>query len=129
MARVLIADDDPVAAHVLQYLVGRPGLTITIAPNGESALRELRTGADAGVPYDVLITDAIMDKMTGLDLIEVAARESLAKLRVLVTAHDEMRAAGRSSEHTHAVFRKPVDAGALRTLLDRHTDALHGSRV
>lgn len=123
MARVLIAEDDPVSGHVLRYLVGRPGTTVTMVRSGEAALQELQLSAKAGTPYDVLITDAIMGGMDGLTLIERAAQESLAKLRVLVTAHDDMRKAGRGSPHADAVFSKPVDAGALRTLLEHHGDA------
>lgn len=62
--RVLIAEDDPAAANVLETLLGRVGYDVTVAPDGLEALRML----DAGPPPDVLLLDWMLPEISGLEI-------------------------------------------------------------
>jgi two-component system, cell cycle sensor histidine kinase and response regulator CckA len=63
--RILIAEDEPVAAMKLQHVLEHAGYEVLLAGNGEEALRLL-----AGVSPDMIITDALMPGMSGFQLCE-----------------------------------------------------------
>ena len=62
--RVLLADDDAVAADALADVLRRAGFRVLVANSGRQALRWLATA-----PFDLLITDIVMPEIDGLDLL------------------------------------------------------------
>ena len=62
--RVLLADDDAVAADALADVLRRAGFRVLVANSGKQALRWLVTE-----PFDLLITDIVMPEIDGLDLL------------------------------------------------------------
>ena len=63
-ARVLIAEDDPAAANVLETLLGRVGYEVSVAGDGSAALKML----DDGPPPDVLLLDWMLPEISGLEI-------------------------------------------------------------
>jgi CheY-like chemotaxis protein len=62
--RVLIADDDPMIANVMQRLLQRQGISSKSVSNGREALRYLQTNQ-----VDLVITDILMPEVDGYELI------------------------------------------------------------
>jgi signal transduction histidine kinase len=62
--RVLIAEDDPAAANVLQTLLGRVGYEVIVAQDGASVLEML----EAGPSPDVLLLDWMLPEISGLEV-------------------------------------------------------------
>jgi len=63
---VLVVDDDPFSCELLQEMLLTLGITdVTVAGNGQEALRHLNDGATP----DYLISDLYMPDMVGIDLI------------------------------------------------------------
>ncbi|HEU4752249.1 MAG TPA: response regulator, partial [Armatimonadota bacterium] len=62
--RVLIAEDDPAAANVLQTLLGRVGYEVTVVADGASVLEML----EAGPSPDVLLLDWMLPEISGLEV-------------------------------------------------------------
>ncbi len=82
--RVLLVDDEENIRHLLRVVLGRvPGLRVEAleARDAEEAMPIIRAHA-----LDVVITDYRMGRLTGVDLLEFAARERPDARRVLVTA-------------------------------------------
>jgi len=69
--QILIAEDDPVLADVLQFNLQRAGFGVTTAEGGEAAVEQLRCAN-----YDLLITDFQMPGMSGEQVCQ-AVREEL----------------------------------------------------
>jgi CheY-like chemotaxis protein len=67
--RVLLADDDAVAADALADVLRRAGFRVLVANSGKQALRWLATE-----PFDLLITDIVMPEIDGLDLLRWLTR-------------------------------------------------------
>ncbi|MFC7691701.1 response regulator [Paeniroseomonas aquatica] len=67
--RILVAEDEPLAAMVIEEALTDYGHSVMLAADGEEALRL----AEA-VSFDVLVTDLAMPRMTGWELIPACGR-------------------------------------------------------
>ncbi len=64
LMRILLAEDDPNIAVISRLSLEKlGGHEVTLVTDGESALREALTGN-----YDVILLDAMMPKMAGVDV-------------------------------------------------------------
>ncbi len=63
--RVLVAEDEPLAAMVIEDVLSSEGHAVTLAPDGAAAL-----ALTAHHAFDVLLTDLAMPRLSGLELIQ-----------------------------------------------------------
>ena len=84
MANVLVVDDEPNILLSLEYLMSHAGLTVTTAPDGETALQRI---ADSSP--DLLLLDISLPGISGFEVLEQLRRsESERHLPVIMlTAH------------------------------------------
>ena len=64
--RILVVEDEKAVGHMIAMVLGGPASTVTRARNGWEAL--IKIGV-APQPFDIVITDHRMPRMTGLDLV------------------------------------------------------------
>ena len=64
-ARILVVDDDRAMCQLLIDLLREEGYAVDVAHDGESAIQKHRTA-----PFDLTITDLMMPKMRGIELIQ-----------------------------------------------------------
>ncbi|MBV8758985.1 MAG: response regulator [Deltaproteobacteria bacterium] len=79
-ARILVVDDERVIREILAEFLTLEGFSVNTVEDGEKALTELRLH-----PYDLLITDLKMPRLSGLQLLEKIEAERLGVLTVLMT--------------------------------------------
>src|SRR5258706_4118637 len=79
-ARILVVDDERVIREILAEFLSLEGFSVHTVEDGEKALTELRLH-----PYDLLITDLKMPRLSGLQLLERIEAERLGVLTVLMT--------------------------------------------
>jgi response regulator RpfG family c-di-GMP phosphodiesterase len=79
-ARILVVDDERVIREILAEFLSLEGFSVHTVEDGEKALTELRLA-----PYDLLITDLKMPRLSGLQLLERVEAERLGVLTVLMT--------------------------------------------
>jgi response regulator RpfG family c-di-GMP phosphodiesterase len=79
-ARILVVDDERVIREILAEFLALEGFSVHTVEDGEKALTELRLR-----PYDLLITDLKMPRLSGLQLLEKVEQERLGVLTVLMT--------------------------------------------
>jgi CheY-like chemotaxis protein len=109
MRRILFIDDDFAVAEVTQMVLEHEGFTVSIAVNGEDALR----AAETEIP-DLIITDYMMPIMDGGELVRrVRASPRLAKLPIILVTANELREIPEAAM-CDFVLRKPI---TLRKLL------------
>jgi response regulator RpfG family c-di-GMP phosphodiesterase len=79
-ARILVVDDERVIREILSEFLTLEGFSVHTVEDGDKALTELRLR-----PYDLLITDLKMPRVSGLQLLERVETERLGVLTVLMT--------------------------------------------
>ncbi|NKC30037.1 response regulator [Falsiroseomonas selenitidurans] len=119
--RILVAEDEGLAAMALEDELLREGYAVTLAPDGLAALE-----AAAQEPPDLLLTDLRMPRLDGSALIRAlrAARPDLPV--VVMTGYAPAGGAAAfaaDGEAPISLFAKPLDMDAvlaeLRKLLNR----------
>lgn len=113
--RVLVVDDDVEACDLLEVMLPRLGYTPRTVQSGEEALKALERAE-----FDTVLTDLAMPRMDGVELCRrvKAARPWLPV--VLVTGHNEMRAALQTMRAGASDFlAKPLDDSSLIPCLAR----------
>ena len=80
-AHVLVVDDDPAMCQLLVDLLRDEGYSVDVAHDGESAIERQRTNR-----CDLIITDLMMPKMKGIELIHRLREIDGAAHVLLITA-------------------------------------------
>jgi two-component system response regulator AlgR len=119
--RLLIADDEPLAAERLQLLLAQaPQVDLVgTASDGESAVRM----ADALGP-DLLLLDIEMPGLDGIDVARALAAKQPSAAVVFITAFDQFAVAAFEVEAVDYLM-KPVTPERLQRALKRARDYLH----
>ncbi|HLK10689.1 MAG TPA: response regulator [Candidatus Binatia bacterium] len=121
---ILIVEDGPLSARVLEIKFQRAGLEVVTAENGRRALELLEQSPD----IELVISDVMMPEMDGLDLVKaMRERPELRDLPVILTtamadADTVKRAAALGVRH---FMVKPVNAPEL---VERARELLRGRR-
>ena len=113
--RVLIADDEPLAAERLQLLLARAegAHLVGTASDGDSAINL----SDALHP-DVLLLDIAMPGLDGIGVARALAAQNPSPAVVFVTAFDQFAVAAFEVEAVDYLM-KPVEPARLQRALDR----------
>ncbi len=77
MPTVLVIDDEPAVGEAMRRVLEREGFTVTVAGGGPDGVRAFESA-----PADVVITDIIMPKTHGIDVIR-AIRAKHATTRII----------------------------------------------
>ena len=116
-ARILIVDDDVGIRAVLAEALSRRGYQVQQAPDGLWVSRALDAGAFA---FDLVVLDWKMPGLDGLTVLQqlrTFAQETLVIL-TSIAADDQLRVEALS-QGAFAVLRKPLNFGALVSLVER----------
>jgi two-component system response regulator AlgR len=118
--KVLIADDEPLAAERLQLLLARcDGLDLVgTATDGESTVRM----AEALGP-DLLLLDIAMPGLDGIGVARALAERRPSPAVIFITAFDQFAVAAFEVEAVDYLM-KPVETGRLQRALERGRDYL-----
>jgi DNA-binding NtrC family response regulator len=117
--RVLIVDDEEAARIGLAELVASWGFETEIAADGREALERI----DSFGPL-VVITDVIMPKMDGFQLLAKIKEEHPATSVIMLTGQGSVEAAIRSVKEEGAFyyFEKPIDMRKLQLVLKKSAE-------
>uniref|UniRef100_UPI003593213B hybrid sensor histidine kinase/response regulator n=1 Tax=Thiocapsa sp. TaxID=2024551 RepID=UPI003593213B len=112
---ILLVDDDDLAGGLMLDLLEDRGLDVVLVMNGEEALAALSTTTE---PFDLVITDQAMPRMTGLELVRRIRPTHPDLPIILYTGNADARDAEEvEAAGVRALVRKPVDVAALGELL------------
>ncbi len=121
---LLIVDDNSTLRKVIQKYAKSWGMQADSTYSGKEALAMLRTKANLGTPYDIILIDQDMPIMNGFQLAERMHEDQEINdglLKIMLTGlgisstHKEARKFG-----IHQVITKPVSSRALKHALAKH---------
>ena len=69
LARVLVAEDTPSIAFLVQRFLEQLGCTVRVVANGHAAVEHIKNAARCNQPFDLVIMDLQMPIMSGFDAI------------------------------------------------------------
>ncbi len=113
---VLVVEDDAAQRVGLQQLLKSWGFDVDAAANGEEALVRAAT-----VRPSIVLTDLVMPKIGGLDLLQALRQQDDADVTiVLLTAQGTVETAVEAiKQGAYDYLTKPVDPQRLKILLDK----------
>ena len=109
MFKILIAEDDHELRQLFQHVLTKNGYTVVGVSNGEEALRAM----DASY-YDMIISDIMMPKMDGYELVRALREAGMTIPVMMITAKDafdDMRLGFLSGSDDYMV--KPINIGEM----------------
>lgn len=126
---LVVEDDENIRQLLTAVLETQSHVTVETARDGVEALHCISTK-----PYDVVVLDIVMPKMSGVDLLDslaalrrdpsVASPERLPAVLVITSMSDgeipDRALAGHCPEVVRRVFRKPLEIEALAQEVQRH---------
>ncbi|HYH06565.1 MAG TPA: response regulator [Thermoanaerobaculia bacterium] len=107
---VLVIDDDAGVRALLATLLGRRGVGVELARNGEVGLAKLQER-----DYDAILLDLMMPDLDGFEVVQrlrSSAPELLQKV-IVMTAVAERTLGQLDAASVRKVFRKPFDISEL----------------
>ena len=68
--RILVVDDEVEFVKTIVRHLKRNGFSLETACNGDDARKKIHDSVLKGLPFDLVITDLVMPKMSGIELIK-----------------------------------------------------------
>ena len=113
--RVLIVEDEPSTRLGLTELVRTWGFTAESAADGEDALKSVTSFRPS-----IIITDLVMPRMGGLELLKALKDDGGGCIVVLLTAQGTVESAVEAiKEGAYDYLTKPIEPQRLKILLDK----------
>lgn len=88
MERILVVEDDSFFREVFSDLLMEEGYDVDVAASGEEALQMLKAH-----DYQVVVTDLVMQDVSGLDILAAVKQQDPAIEVIMVTGHANMETA------------------------------------
>ncbi|MGR3319802.1 MAG: response regulator [Candidatus Anammoxibacter sp.] len=79
---ILIVDDEELIRRTLQFDLKKTGYNVTIASSGEDAIQKLKE-----TEFDIIITDLMMDKVSGLDVLQAVRAKKTESMVIIFTGY------------------------------------------
>ena len=117
--RVLIVEDDPDGAEMVEMMLSSVGIETVVADSAETALAELDAAPD---DFNALIVDLALPEMDGLELLQVIRQRSrVSHLPTMaVTAYHTPELKARTLDAGFdGYFAKPLDTTLFVQALER----------
>lgn len=115
MAKILLVDDEFDALSAYSLLLEFAGHEVSQAIDGDAALAALLTAP----PPDIVVTDWMMPRMTGLELCErMRAERKLDGIKIVLASAAATPPDGQGKAFDVFV-RKPIDLTELLGIVDR----------
>ncbi|MFH1242367.1 MAG: sigma-54 dependent transcriptional regulator [Pseudomonadota bacterium] len=118
---VLVVDDDQVHRTMLRTLVSGWGYEISEADDGDTAIQMVH-----GKPYDLILMDMRMIKVSGLEALAEIKAYNPAIPVIIMTAYSSVDTAVKAlKEGAYDYLTKPLDFDELRLAMERAMDHSH----
>jgi two-component system chemotaxis response regulator CheY len=123
--KILVVEDEKALAHMIAMVLGGPASKVTTARNGWEALIKIGLAAR---PFDFVITDHRMPRMTGLELVRRLRGQDFGGQILVLSAHlVDVDIRAYEELNVDMMMSKPFDFAELQqamAVLNRKASAL-----
>jgi two-component system, NtrC family, response regulator AtoC len=113
MTKVLVVDDEPNLRKVLGAMLRNEGYEVAVAENGEVGLSEFKKNG-----ADIVITDLVMPKLGGMDLLKAINELAPDVPVIIITAHGTVDSAVEAIKRgAFDYITKPWDKSELSAVI------------
>ena len=120
--RVLLAEDTPINAEMMCAMAEHLGVAMDVAENGQDAIDMVRKAAMKGEPYAVLLADAMMPVLDGVETTRRLRSEGFTPTELPIIAVTAATSREEVSQYRHAGMQaflpKPVSLSELSAALN-----------
>jgi len=121
---VLVVDNDILHARTVGEGLSRLGYECIVAGSGSEGAKRI-----AQEPFDVVVTDLMMNDIGGLQILERAKQASSETEVIVVTGHGTVPSAVAAMQQgAFTYLQKPLDLGQLRTAVDKASEGVRLKR-
>ena len=112
---MLIVDDDEFQRTALARMTAASGFDVTTAVDGEDALEQ-----HSALAADVILTDLMMPRMDGFELLKRLSTQASAPPAIVLTAFGNIETAIQTTHDLGAYWflEKPIQPSALKVLIE-----------
>ncbi len=122
--RVLVVDDELGIREGCRRALTARGFEVEVAENGPAGLGKLREGS-----FDVLLVDAMMPGMSGLEMLQHARKSFPELIRIVITGYATVELAVQAiREGAHDFIAKPFTPETLLQVLNRELERMQLKR-
>jgi len=124
--RVLVVDDNLSSRRIMQGILSRWGMDVTLAESGVQALEELSAASMKAKPYTLVLTDLQMAAMDGFSLVEkIRQQKELSAVAIMMFSSAGKRGDGARCQNLRvsAYLLKPIRQSELRGAILRVLNA------
>jgi CheY-like chemotaxis protein len=122
MTKVLVADDSETILLLLRTRLEMEGYEVATAADGQEAVEALDGAGPDGQP-DLILLDAMMPRMSGLDVLRQLRDEGSATPVLIVSAHREVETLNEAENlGANACVAKPIDFEDLLSRIAKLTE-------
>ncbi|MFY8221555.1 MAG: sigma-54-dependent transcriptional regulator [Pirellulales bacterium] len=124
LVRVLVVDNDILHARTVGEGLSRLGYECIVAGSGSEGAKRI-----AQEPFDVVVTDLMMNDIGGLQILERAKQASPETEVIVVTGHGTVPSAVAAMQQgAFTYLQKPLDLGQLRAAVDKASEGVRLKR-
>ncbi len=121
---MLVVDNDILHARTVGEGLSRLGYECIVAGSGSEGAKRI-----AQEPFDVVVTDLMMNDIGGLQILERAKQASSETEVIVVTGHGTVPSAVAAMQQgAFTYLQKPLDLGQLRTAVDKASEGVRLKR-
>jgi two-component system sensor histidine kinase/response regulator len=120
--KALVVDDSATNRRIMQGILSRWDMNVTLADSGNEALDEMSAARPDGKPYALLLTDLQMPDMDGFTLVEkIRQRKELSSIAIMMFSSAGHRGDGARCQGlgVSAYLLKPIRQSELRAAILR----------
>lgn len=115
-SKILAVEDETAVAQLLALVLCGPHCKVVTACDGADALGKIEASEQ---PFDVVITDHLMPRMTGLELVRQLRRMNFGGKVAVLSAHlTEANVRAYEEEGADLLLSKPFDIDELRQAVE-----------
>ena len=117
--KILLVDDNAASREILSFYLYLWGIDLVIADKGEEALAILKEAAQKESPFDIILIDEVMPKMSGRELAEKMLSDPALKdtRRVVMSSMIGKNSLEDLSHLYSYLLNKPIRASAMYNCL------------